>query len=54
MVGFAVVLQHTPRPVIAEPPVEIASPPLLAVDEVISVTAEVVAEHSVVKLTSVP
>ena len=42
MVGFAVVLQQTPRTVTAAPPSELIVPPLVAVIDVIAVTAVVV------------
>ena len=37
ILGFAVVLQQTPRPVTAAPPSELILPPLMAVVEVIDV-----------------
>ena len=42
MVGFAVVLQQTPRAVTAAPPSALMVPPLVAVVFVIAVTAVVV------------
>jgi len=42
MVGFAVVLQQTPRTVTAAPPSALIVPPLVAVVDVIAVTAVVV------------
>ena len=42
MVGFAVVLQQTPRAVIGAPPLSVIFPPLVAVPDVIEVTGAVV------------
>jgi hypothetical protein len=42
IVGFAVVLQQTPRAVIVAPPLSVMFPPLVAVVDVIDVTAVVV------------
>ena len=42
IVGFADVLQHTPRAVTVNPPVAVTLPPLVAVEEVMAVAAVVV------------
>ena len=57
VVGFAVVLQHTPRAVTADPPSAVTFPPLAAPVDVIPVTAVVVtvgATLEAVKPTSLP
>ena len=47
VVGFADVLQHTPRAVTVAPPSEVTFPPLVAVVEVIAVTTVVVTIGSI-------
>jgi hypothetical protein len=57
VVGFAVVLQHTPRAVTAEPPSAVTFPPLAAVIAVIELPAVVVTVDTTleaVKPTSAP
>ena len=57
IVGFELVLQHTPRAVTVPPPAEVTLPPLDALFDVIAVTVVVVtvgATARVVKLTSAP
>ena len=57
MVGVAVVLQQIPETVIAEPPLDVIVPPVLAAYFVIPDTAEVVSVGAIAKvekLVSVP
>ena len=57
VVGLAVVLQHTPLAVTADPPSDVMLPPLLAAVEVTDVTSAVVnagATAPVLKLRSFP
>ena len=60
VVGLVVVLQHTPRSVTVPPPSSVMFPPVMAEDELMSVTATVVSVATpaggswVVKLTWSP